>query len=208
MLYLPPRYAHDGVALDECITCSIGFRAPARGELARELLQRLADGADEPAGEALYRDPRQTAVDSPAAIPAALQDFARDALHAALEDPQALPRALGEYLTEPKASVWFEAAGSPLAAGAIVLDRRTRMMHDAHHVFINGESYRASGRDAFLMRALADGRSLGADQMRRLSGAARELVGDWHAAGWLHLVREVPSADGASLRPGAGRTAP
>jgi 50S ribosomal protein L16 3-hydroxylase len=30
----------------------------------------------------------------------------------------------------------------------VVLDRRTRMMHDARHIFINGESYRAAGRDA------------------------------------------------------------
>ena len=40
MLYLPPRYAHDGIAEGECQTYSIGFRAPARDELARELLQR------------------------------------------------------------------------------------------------------------------------------------------------------------------------
>src|SRR5687767_9412173 len=38
MLYLPPGYAHDGVAQGECQTYSIGFRAPARGELAQELL--------------------------------------------------------------------------------------------------------------------------------------------------------------------------
>jgi 50S ribosomal protein L16 3-hydroxylase len=31
MLYLPPRYAHDGVAEGECMTYSIGFRAPKRG---------------------------------------------------------------------------------------------------------------------------------------------------------------------------------
>jgi 50S ribosomal protein L16 3-hydroxylase len=30
----------------------------------------------------------------------------------------------------------------------VALDRRTRMMFDAQHIFINGESYRASGRDA------------------------------------------------------------
>jgi 50S ribosomal protein L16 3-hydroxylase len=38
LLYLPPRYAHDGIAQGECQTYSIGFRAPARGELARGLL--------------------------------------------------------------------------------------------------------------------------------------------------------------------------
>ena len=56
MLYLPPGYAHDGTALGECQTCSIGFRAPGRSELARELLQRLAEDADDTAPAVLYRD--------------------------------------------------------------------------------------------------------------------------------------------------------
>jgi 50S ribosomal protein L16 3-hydroxylase len=51
MLYLPPRWAHDGVAVGECMTYSIGFRQPARGELARELLQRLAEDAEDAAGD-------------------------------------------------------------------------------------------------------------------------------------------------------------
>src|SRR4051812_29628886 len=36
MLYLPPRWAHDGIAVGECQTYSIGFRAPSRSEIARE----------------------------------------------------------------------------------------------------------------------------------------------------------------------------
>src|SRR5512140_207926 len=102
LLYLPPRYAHEGVALGECQTCSIGFRAPSRGELVRELLQRLSDDAAELAGNALYRDSAQPATDAPGEVPPPLQGFARDALRAALEDPHVLDRALGEYLTEPK----------------------------------------------------------------------------------------------------------
>jgi 50S ribosomal protein L16 3-hydroxylase len=46
MLYLPPGWAHDGVAEGECMTCSIGFRAAGRDELAREVVQRMLDGAD------------------------------------------------------------------------------------------------------------------------------------------------------------------
>jgi 50S ribosomal protein L16 3-hydroxylase len=41
MLYLPPNYAHEGVSVGACMTYSIGFRAPAELELARELLQRM-----------------------------------------------------------------------------------------------------------------------------------------------------------------------
>ena len=105
MLYLPPRYAHDGIAEGECMTYSIGFRAPARAELANELLVRLTEEAEEGDARVLYRDPRQEAVEQPAAIPASLQDFAREALARALAEPLALERALGEYLTEPKPNV-------------------------------------------------------------------------------------------------------
>ena len=62
MLYLPPRYAHDGIAEGECQTYSIGFRSPQRAELARELLLRLAEEEAGSAGEAVYRDPGQSAV--------------------------------------------------------------------------------------------------------------------------------------------------
>jgi 50S ribosomal protein L16 3-hydroxylase len=187
MLYLPPGYGHDGVALGECQTCSIGFRAPARAELAGELLQRMADEASDMAqGDALYADPAQTATGAPGAIPAALQRFARQALRAALADGQALDRALGEYLTEPKPQVWFDAGRAPRTLRALVLDRRTRMMHDADHVFVNGESWRASGRDAVLMRRLADGRRLEAAETARASAGARALLLSWCEAGWAH----------------------
>ena len=190
MLYLPPRYAHDGIAEGECQTYSIGFRSPARGELARELLLRLADDAGELAGAAVYADPAQDATATPGEVPAGLQQFAAEAVRAALKEPLSLGRALGEYLTEPKASVWFDAPGSvrgPLRDA--VLDRRTSMMYDAQHVFINGESYRASGRDARLMRWLADRRKLGPDELAGASAAALSLLQSWFQAGWVHSGR-------------------
>ena len=190
MLYLPPRYAHDGVAEGECQTYSIGFRAPARGELARELLQRLAEDADAAAGPALYRDAGAAATASPGAIPDELQRCAGDAVRAVLADPLALNRALGEYLTEPKANVWFEAGRPPPVLGALALDRRSRMMHDVQHVFLNGESWRASGRDAVLMRRLADSRALSAADVARASKGALHLLRDWCEAGWTHAQPE------------------
>ena len=190
MLYLPPGYAHDGTALGECQTCSIGFRAPGRSELARELLQRLAEDADDTAPTVLYRDAGASAADSPGAVPAGLQQFAAQSLQVALKDPQALNRVLGEYLSEPKANVWFESGPSPAAMGAVVLDRRSRMLHDQRHVFLNGDSWRASGRDATLMRALADQRQLSLAQVGRASSGALELLRDWCEAGWLHPQQE------------------
>jgi 50S ribosomal protein L16 3-hydroxylase len=188
MLYLPPRYAHDGIAVGECMTYSIGFRSPSRGELAGELLQRLAEDAMDEAGAALYRDPKQPAVAGCGEIPTDMVEFARDALAAALRDPLAVPRALGEYLSEPKAHVSFDGGSAPEGAdGPVRLDRRTRMMYDAHHVFVNGESFRAAGRDAQLMRLLADERNLKAADVKRLSTDARDLLADWMEAGWLYV---------------------
>ena len=186
MLYLPPRYAHDGVAMGECMTYSIGFRAPSRAELAGELLQRLAEDAADAVGTDLYADPKQAALAQCGEIPGSMVDFARKALEDALRDPLALQRVLGEYLTEPKGHVSFDAGEADGMVGGLVLDRRTRMAYDAKHVFVNGESFLASGRDAQLMHLLADERVLSAAGVKRLSAPAHALVLDWLEAGWIH----------------------
>ena len=190
MLYLPPGWAHDGIAEGECMTYSVGFRVPERADLARELLVRLADEDDEGCAKpVLYRDGKQPAVHQPAEIPATLHAFARDALERALAEPRALERALGEYLTEPKANVWFEPGDSRAMLEQVVLDRRTRMMYDADHIFINGESYRAAGADAALMRQLADQRQLDRRAVALASDGALELLSVWCADGWAHAQR-------------------
>jgi 50S ribosomal protein L16 3-hydroxylase len=184
MLYLPPRWAHDGDAVGgDCSTYSIGFRAPQRGGLAGELLQRMADELDD---STLYRDPQQPATANPAAMPAALEAFAADALQRLLAERQSLACALGEVMTEPKPRIWFDEATEAWTPGALRLDRRTRMMYDERHVFINGESFRAGGADARLMRALADQRGLDHRQVGRASADALALLQDWFEAGWLH----------------------
>jgi 50S ribosomal protein L16 3-hydroxylase len=189
MLYLPPRWGHDGPAVGECMTCSIGFRAPGRSELARDVLQRLLDGADAPERDPLYADPAQPATLQPAAVPAALRAHAADGIARLLREPDALPRALGELLSEPKPRVVFD-AGRPLAErDGLLLDRRTRMMYDERQVFINGESFRAGGRDARLMQRLADARRLSAADLQRVSTPARALLQEWAQAGWLHAER-------------------
>jgi 50S ribosomal protein L16 3-hydroxylase len=185
MLYLPPKWAHDGIAEGECMTYSIGFRSPARDELAREMLLRMSDEPDEPEAPVVYRDPDQPAVEAPGEIPASLHDFARKALERALAEPLALERALGEYMTEPKANVWFEHGEENGMFESVVLDRRTRMMYDAKHIFINGESYLAGGRDATLMRKLADTRALSRADLAKASDDALELLSSWFDAGWV-----------------------
>jgi 50S ribosomal protein L16 3-hydroxylase len=194
MLYLPPGWGHDGIAQGACMTCSIGFRAPGRVELARELLARWAENADTPAAEARFRDPPGSVTSTPGRIPASLADFAADAVARWTADRRQLDCALGEVLTEPKREVWFEPGRALRLEGrveaadlsAVELDRRTRMMYGDHHVFINGESFEAAGRDARLMQRLADVRRLTLQELGQLSAAARVLLCDWSAAGWIH----------------------
>ncbi len=192
MLYLPPLWGHDGVAEGECMTCSVGFRAATETTLAQELLHQIADDlepapadASGRAAERIYRDAAQPATANPGRLPDSLRSFAQAALQRALRDPVALDRALGGLMTEPKPRVWFD-PGAPLPPGsAAVLDRRSRMAYDDVHVFINGEAFRAGGRDARLMRLLADQRALAAAEVARLSAEARALLDDWADAGWV-----------------------
>lgn len=187
MLYLPPSHAHEGVAVGPCMTVSIGFRAPARNELAGELAARIAQaGADELG--ALYADRRMEATLTPARIPDALAGFAGAAVADALRSRGAVGRALGEWLSEPKEHVWFEAQAVPRLPCAVTVDRRTRMLYDATHVFANGESWRAAGADARLMRRLADQRELSRAEVAAASAQARALIAEWLAAGWLHAT--------------------
>ena len=195
MLYLPPRWGHDGVAEGECMTCSVGFRAPVAGELAREVLLRVAEAQEDHPG-ARYADPAQPATDHPAHVPAPLQRFCAQAVASALGRAGALERALGEVLTEPKPQVWFEAPGRQLRSGqGVRLDARTRMLVDARHVFVNGESWRAAGGDAKVLHALAHARRLEAREVARLGASARAVLDDWLEAGWAH-----PEAGGDAAR--------
>ncbi|MGA8516424.1 MAG: cupin domain-containing protein [Burkholderiaceae bacterium] len=184
MLYLPPRYAHDGVALDnDCQTYSIGFRAPSTEELARELMHRVADEIED---ESLYTDRAQLATPKPAEIPTALADFATQAVTKALADKTLMQQILGEYLTEPKDKVWFKAGKAPKKWTTVKLDRASRMMYDEKHVYLNGDSWKVAGKDAKLLRKLADARTLSATEVGAASAQLQSALGQFMEQGWLH----------------------
>ncbi|MDQ8035245.1 MAG: cupin domain-containing protein, partial [Bordetella sp.] len=163
MLYLPPQAAHDGVALDDdCMTISIGFRAPTQANLARGLLEAAADQAmarvgllGGPYGEpalpgarldGIYRDAGQPATAQPAALPDALVEATLATLAKIKFDDALAARFLGCWLTEPSQLSVFDSPEDPVdledswpAAGRLVLDRRSRMLYRQRQLFINGE---------------------------------------------------------------------
>lgn len=100
ILYLPPGYAHDGAAVgDDCMTYSIGFRAPARSELIAHWCDHiLSDLRDDDR----YRDPQLRPAQNPGEIGA---DALATLRHMALEklrDEAAFARWFGRYATTRK----------------------------------------------------------------------------------------------------------
>ena len=184
MLYLPPKWAHDGIAQGaDCMTVSVGFRAPARAGLANEVLLRMGEIFED---EALYADADQAATATPARMPGAIGAFARDAIQEMLAVPNALECALGEVMTEPKPGVWFEAPAMAFSADVpLRVSAKTKLLYDDQHVFINGESYLAAGQDFVVLQQLANDRCINTKGLASLSEDAQALVSEWYEAGWL-----------------------
>src|SRR5262249_2427165 len=110
MLYVPPGWAHHGVAVEPCMTYSIGFRAPAWHDLAIAFLRYLEDQITL---DGMYEDRKLTPNWQPARIPLRMVREVSDQL-ARLEWRAAdVTRFLGEHLTEPKTHVVFQRVPAP-----------------------------------------------------------------------------------------------
>ncbi len=187
MLYLPPGWGHDGVALDACFTCSVGFRAPRGGELAAAFLDHLHERGLPDAG---YRDPGLRPAARPAQIGRDMLDFAERELARIRWGRGDVAEFLGRYLSTPKPHVVFSPrkriAFHSIKNKLIKLHAKTQMHHLAGRIFINGEvlpPQRPARRRA--LTALADRRQASG---RRLAGAGLErLIWQWHQAGFLLL---------------------
>lgn len=194
LLYLPPGYAHDGVALDDCITLSVGFRAPSHTELAREFLFWLAERLDLPG---LYADPDLAPADSPAHLDAGMVRRVAGVLQGIRWDETAVADFLGHYLSEPKPHVVFDAPDAPLGVTAFVrlaqrqgiaLDLQTLMLHHGDRVFCNGEALTPAAGPLAALRELADRRFL---ETGRLDRALAEHLYPLYLAGYLHPARPL-----------------
>jgi 50S ribosomal protein L16 3-hydroxylase len=198
MLYLPPHIAHDGIAEGECMTCSIGFRAPSASELTSQFLYHLAERG-ESAGKTggLYRDPQQPAVDCPAELPAALVERVGAILAQIKWKEQDIASFLGTYLSEPKPSVVFDPPQKPLNEARFIsqasksglrLDRKTNLLYNRRFFFLNGEEMLFDGAKKWLFD-LADHRSMSGKRFVTLShdSSVTALLHEWYRAGWIQV---------------------
>ena len=190
LLYLPPRFAHHGVAIGECITWSIGCRAPNAQEMAGRFLEYLHDNL-ELSGE--YSDRGIAPQRHPAAIGPRMLREVRAMVGAIRWTDADIVRCLGEYLSEPRPSVVFGRA-RPLSAGrfelgarkrGLQLDLKSRMLVHGSMIFINGESASVDKTSRAPLQTLADRRWL---PPATFGKRTRELLYRWYRAGYIELA--------------------
>jgi 50S ribosomal protein L16 3-hydroxylase len=194
MLYLPPDVAHYGIAETQCLTWSVGFRAPSDAELASSFLDYLGERL---ALAGRYADPDLAPARHAGAIPAGLLDHVERTLKRVRWTARDARDFAGRYLSEPKAHVYFtpparllSAARFAAAAGrrGVALDRRTRLLYARGLIFINGESLAGHNAWRAWLRRLADLGSL--DRIADAPAGFRKLTHEWYCRGFLHLGKK------------------
>jgi 50S ribosomal protein L16 3-hydroxylase len=193
MLYLPPHYAHEGVAVGECMTYSIGFRAPSFQELGEAFLQFMADSIELPGR---YADPDLAPTKHPAEIGKPMLAALAAEMEKVRFTEDDIAIFLGEYLSEPKPTVIYDSPDAPLSAGrfqqqaarrGVRLTRKTQMLYSGRHLFINGASFNIRPADRKALLALANERRLSGEEVSASSEDVREALHAWYLDGWLEL---------------------
>jgi len=189
MLYLPPHYAHNGIAEDDCMTYSIGFRTPSYQELAEQFLVYLQDRITV---DGMYADPGLKVQKHPSEISSAMLQQVEQAIKQVRWDSEDVANFLGCYLSEPKPHIFFDAPEKPSSPArfrqaiqmhGVRLDLKSQMLCHGGSIFMNGEAHRVDARDYALLRALADERVSSA--LTDIDTGLNELLYQWYLDGYI-----------------------
>lgn len=204
LLYLPPHLAHWGIAVSDgdvdCMTYSIGFRAPKVQELATEFLGYMQDTLNKE-GNALpgiYQDADLTLQAHPAEISHSMITKVADILKRIQWSDQHVADFLGTYLSEPKPDIIFDPNkkislqkfSERLVQNGICLALKSQMLFTEHHFYLNGESIATSTESASLMKTLADYRKISAREIQACGGIDTSIISklhEWYMAGYLYF---------------------
>ncbi|WP_022683869.1 cupin domain-containing protein [Sphingobium bisphenolivorans] len=189
ILYVPPCYAHDGVAVgDDCMTYSVGFRAPSRAELVQHWAEHQADGLLD---EDRYADPDLTPQDNPGEISGIAIDRLHGLVMEALSDRTAFARWFGAFTSQPKYADadWRpeEPVGSgqvrALLAEGVPLSRNPasrfsflRQEDGAVLLFVDGRCFDCTAEEAELVERLCAETALVVDPELAASAPAATLI--------------------------------
>ncbi|MSQ64400.1 MAG: cupin domain-containing protein [Betaproteobacteria bacterium] len=189
LLYLPPGWGHDGIALEPCFTYSVGFRAPRGAELAAAFLDHLHERG---LPDAVYRDPGLRPAARPALIGPELAAFAEAQLARIRWTRGDVEEFLGRYLSTPKANIVFSSNrnfSGKIRDRTVSLHPKTQMLYRGSRFFVNGEVLRPRRAQRQVLAVLADRRRAPGSLLAH-AGLER-LILEWHRAGFL-LLESVP----------------
>lgn len=99
MLYLPPRLAHYGIAEDNCLTYSVGFRAPSAAEVLTHFTDFLSQFLSD---EERYSDADAQPVSDPHQIQHDALGRLKNLLNEHMGDERLLLTWFGQFMTEPR----------------------------------------------------------------------------------------------------------
>ncbi len=99
MLYLPPRLAHYGIAEDDCLTYSVGFRAPSAAEVLTHFTDFLSQFLPD---EERYTDADAQPVSDPHQIQHDALGRLKNLLTEHMGDERLLLTWFGQFMTEPR----------------------------------------------------------------------------------------------------------
>ena len=189
MLYLPPKYAHNGIAEDDCMTYSIGFRAPSHHELITQFLIYLQDNIET---EGWYSDPDLQLQSHPSKISAAMQFQASSILNKIKWNHSNIENFLGIHLSEPKPHVFFDQPAKPLAPhsffqqikkNGVQLGLKSRMLSGDNKFFINGEVYTVGINAYKTLIKLADNQELLPSSY--IDEETERILYQWYVSGYI-----------------------
>jgi 50S ribosomal protein L16 3-hydroxylase len=169
ILYLPPRFAHWGIARGDCLTYSIGFRAPSRNALLARWVDHVLEGLDP---EVFYRDPQQPACRPGEISAAALAEASRLVRETVAEADFSDPRWFGELVTEPRGAIEQGPASPAINLRGVALRPDARLawseVGDGGWLFANGETLPCDRAGLRLAESLCRDGSLGAATLSTL----------------------------------------
>jgi 50S ribosomal protein L16 3-hydroxylase len=189
ILYVPPRIAHNGVAVgNDCMTYSIGFRAPSRSELIGDWCDDLLSSVQD---DDRYADPHLQAQTNPGEISADALAALHTMITDKLGDRAAFARWFGSYNSTPKyPDVDWEpdepigltelrallASGAPLCRNPA--SRFSFVQHGTDDVllFVDGTSFECTGEMATFAKTLCAQDKVIIDAGTLKSGTAMELI--------------------------------
>ncbi|AKS09375.1 MULTISPECIES: ribosomal protein uL16 3-hydroxylase [Pseudomonas] len=174
MLYLPPRLAHFGIAEDDCMTYSVGFRAPSAAEVLTHFTDFLAQYLTD---EERYTDADAQPVSDPHQIQSDALDRLKSLLAEHMSDERMLLTWFGQFMTEPRypelvagEEVGEEDFISSLQDGAILVRNPSARMawsevDDDVLLFASGQSRYLPGKLRELLKLICAADALHAENL-------------------------------------------